>query len=978
MTLICTKPASGRVVKIHRSNRPKPKNFPAPKRFLSTYLHWFILLTLLTALPVFGSEPPHPAPVRTVTVVADDNSPPYLFRDANGRLQGILADEWRLWEEKTGVKVYLWGMAWDKALKAMGRGDAEVIDTIFKTPGREQNLAFTEPYATLDVAVFFHKSISGIVDVESLQGFTVGVKSEDACIEFLTKNGINTLQEYPSYETLMQAAAGQKIKVFCMDVPAAHYYLYRLKLEKEYRQTAPLYQGQFHRAVPNGRTDLLKLVETGFSKISAAEYEAIRNRWIGSPIPIHLHNLIYLFYAMGLIVALGGGLLMWNRSLRRNVAIKTARLRRTISALQKSEVKYRELLENANSIILRLDTFGRVTFFNEFAQKFFGFDEKEILGRDLFGTILPETGDGPDPGRAMVEAIVSHPDRYANHVMKNIRHDGQKVWIAWTDKLVYGSDGQLKEILCIGNDITERRLSEQEATDWKQRFEIIAAAAGQVVYDLNIADRLVTWSGSTEKVLGYPLSEITGDLELWESLIEPCDLEETLRRLESSLKEGTPFLAEYGFRHKDGRYVRMMDKGYVMLDPAGKPERMIGIMQDVTDLRRMEREREQLEERLRRAEKMEAMGTLAGGVAHDLNNVLGVLVGYSELLAEKIPEGNPLRRYVLNILNSGEKGAAIIQDLLTMARRGVAVSEVVNLNAVITDYLRTLEFERLAAHHRNVDFETRLADDLLSIKGSPVHLGKTVMNLVSNGAEAITGQGKVTILTENCYLDRHLRGYDDVQAGDYAVLTVSDTGQGISEADRERIFEPFYTKKAMGRSGTGLGLTVVWGTVKDHRGYIDVQSDGHKGSTFILYFPVTREKPAGEPKPLPEKDYLGRGEKILVVDDVEEQRELAVNMLEGLGYRVAAVSGGEEALARLKTEPAALLVLDMIMDPGIDGLETYRRALEIHPGQKAVLVSGFSETERVRMAQELGAGAYVRKPYVQRKIGQAVRQELDR
>jgi CheY-like chemotaxis protein len=182
----------------------------------------------------------------------------------------------------------------------------------------------------------------------------------------------------------------------------------------------------------------------------------------------------------------------------------------------------------------------------------------------------------------------------------------------------------------------------------------------------------------------------------------------------------------------------------------------------------------------------------------------------------------------------------------------------------------------------------------------------------------------------------------------------------------------------MGRSGTGLGLTVVWGTVKDHRGYIDVQSDGHKGSTFTLYFPVTREKPAGDPKPLPEKEYMGHGERILVVDDMEEQRELAVSMLEGLGYRVAAVSSGEEALARLRTEPADLLVLDMIMDPGIDGLETYRRVLEIRPGQKAVLVSGFSETERVRMAQELGAGAYVRKPYVQRKIGQAVRQELAR
>ena len=237
----------------------------------------------------------------------------------------------------------------------------------------------------------------------------------------------------------------------------------------------------------------------------------------------------------------------------------------------------------------------------------------------------------------------------------------------------------------------------------------------------------------------------------------------------------------------------------------------------------------------------------------------------------------------------------------------------------------------------------------------------------------------MTIVTENRYLDTPIRGYDEMRSGEYAVLRVSDTGRGIAAEDMGKIFEPFYTKKVMGkRSGTGLGLAVVWGTVKDHDGYIDVESNEGAGSTFTIYLPVTREELADDEESVSPETYRGRGESILVVDDIKEQRELAMNMLGRLGYRVTAASGGEEAVEYLRTNRVDLLVLDMIMEPGIDGLETYRRILELHPRQKAILVSGFSETERVKETQRLGAGAYVRKPYLLEKIGLAVRNELDR
>ena len=387
-------------------------------------------------------------------------------------------------------------------------------------------------------------------------------------------------------------------------------------------------------------------------------------------------------------------------------------------------------------------------------------------------------------------------------------------------------------------------------------------------------------------------------------------------------------------------------------------------------------EQQQMEAQLQRAERMEAIGTLAGGVAHDLNNILSGLVSYPELLLLQLPEDNPLRKPLHTIQKAGEKAAAVVQDLLTLARRGVVVSGVVNLNDVITEYLRSPECKKLKTYHPGVDLETRFAADALNITGSSTHLSKTVMNLISNAAEAMPLGGRITVSTENRYMDRPIRGYDNVQEGDYLVLTVADTGMGISPDDIKKIFEPFYTKKKMGRSGTGLGMTVVWGTVKDHNGYIDVQSTEGEGTTFTLYFPVTREKPLEDKSELFNSSIMGNGESVLIVDDVREQRKIASAMLKELGYATCSVASGEEAVKSLETCKVDLLVLDMIMEPGMDGLDTYRKILELHPGQKAIIASGFSETGRISELRRLGAGEYVKKPFLLEKIGLAVKREL--
>ena len=401
--------------------------------------------------------------------------------------------------------------------------------------------------------------------------------------------------------------------------------------------------------------------------------------------------------------------------------------------------------------------------------------------------------------------------------------------------------------------------------------------------------------------------------------------------------------------------------------------KITGVVEFVRDIT----ERKRLESQLSHAQKMEAVGTLAGGVAHDLNNILSGIVGYPELLLMDLPQDSPMRNPIEIIQKSGQRAATIVQDLLTLARRGVSINEVTNLNEIISNFLKSPECHKIIEFHPNVRFELDLQSTLLNIIGSPVHLSKTIMNLVSNAAEAMNKGGTIFLTTRNQYIDKQINGFEKIPEGEYVVLTVLDSGSGISSDDIKRIFEPFYTKKTMGRSGTGLGMSVVWGTVKDLNGFIDVQSATSKGTKFCLYLPVTRKNLTQNKETVPKETYMGN-ENILVVDDVEEQRIIASAMLEKIGYSVAAVSSGEEAIHHLETNQVDLVVLDMVMEPGMDGLDTYKEVIKKNPHQRVIIASGYSETDRVKEAQKLGAGDYIKKPYTLEKIGLSVKAELGR
>jgi len=659
---------------------------------------------------------------------------------------------------------------------------------------------------------------------------------------------------------------------------------------------------------------------------------------------------------------------------------------RDITERRRTEEALRESQELEKSILLSVPhgLFGveqrRIFFANDAMEDVFGWKPEELIGKST-RMIFRTDQEWEEYGAILYSRLKIQPVWAFEWDTPFVRKDGKEIFCRMSVSRTGQGLGESRRIVATFEDITDRRRAEEALRESERRLTDIIEFLPDATLVIDREGKVIAWNRAMEAMTGVGKEAMIGKGNYEYALPLYGDRRPIL--IDLALHPDEKIESQYTALQRTGdilfgeAYTPRLSPGNIHLSGSASVLRnsrgeIIGAIQCM----RNNTERKNLDERLAQARKMEALGLLAGGVAHDLNNVLGVLVGYSELMLQDMDKDSRFRKHAESILTAGERAATIVQDMLALARRGVHTAEVVDLNRAVQDYLHSPEYESICAVHANCRIKTELEDPLLRIKGSTAHLGKVLANLVLNAAEAMPKGGEVIIRTRNRYLDRPVRGYADVKAGDYVVLSVADTGQGIHDKDMRQIFEPFYTKKVMGRSGTGLGLAVVWGTVKDHEGYIDVESRLGEATSFSLFFPVTRED-LREDAPAPVAAFRGRGETILIVDDVKEQRELATWMLGRLDYRVTSVSSGEEAVDYLKTNRSDLVVLDMIMDPGMDGLDTYREIIAMHSRQKAIIVSGYAETDRVREAQKLGAGAYVRKPYILERLGMAVRRELD-
>ncbi len=638
-------------------------------------------------------------------------------------------------------------------------------------------------------------------------------------------------------------------------------------------------------------------------------------------------------------------------------------------ALRDSEHKYRELVENANSIILHWAADGKIRFMNEFGLRFFGYTEAEIMGRHVLETIVPGVESSGRSLQALMASLCANPGQFESSINENVRRNGERVWIAWTNKVVLDAQGRVQEILSIGSDITERRRATEELLRSRERLDLALKSANMGVFEWNLITHQRSWDENMHRLIGLSPDGFSGQFAEYLEHVHPEDRQRVNETLAQAIRQQAAYELEYraGGPGDDWRHVA--ERGQVICDAAGKAQRLIGVCWDITGTKR-------LQDQLRQAQKMEAVGQLAGGLAHDFNNILTGILMNTYLLQKSAPLVGEAADLVNEMETAARRAANLTRQLLLYGRRQAMQRKVVDLSLVIGNVLQMLR--RLLGE--NIGLAFLPAEPAVCVFADDGMLEQVVTNLCLNARDAMPHGGRIQIDIHEAEISASVaQTMNEARPGRFARLSVTDTGSGMDEQSLKHLFEPFYTTKEVGK-GTGLGLATVYGIVQQHNGWIRVKSAVGQGTTFDVFLPRHEcEVPAPVPAvAISTQMATSQGETILMVEDEMLVRITAAKYLRQHGYRILEAGTGAEALALWQAHRADLQLLftDVMMPEGMSGLELAKRILQDAPGLKVLIGTGYSE-EIVRQGIPNRPGVqFMTKPYDPEVLLATIRQLL--
>ncbi|MFZ4855072.1 MAG: PAS domain S-box protein [Desulfuromonadaceae bacterium] len=643
------------------------------------------------------------------------------------------------------------------------------------------------------------------------------------------------------------------------------------------------------------------------------------------------------------------------------LATNARRLSRAYEAKVESESRYRELVEKANSIILKWDRDGSVIYLNKFAEHFFGFSDSEIIGQSIIGTIVPETESS---GRDLIELmqnICADPASFMNNINENCCKNGERVWVSWNNHPITGSDGTIVEILSVGQDITERIRIKEELMRSEQRFRSFVENVNDVLFALTPSGVFDYVSPQWKVAFGFELSETIG--KPFMPFVHPDDVSVCLEFMSQVFSTGEKQSGvEYRVLCKDGRYLWYTANASLITDPVYGTPILVAIGRDITERKMMEKE-------LLKAQKLESISILAGGIAHNFNNVLTGVIGYISFAKKHLNDPDKVRLLLESAEKSSYRAAVLARQLLLFSRGGSPIKKPILVDELVKESVALFLTD------------TNISGMIDSLPHQVIHADERQIfqafnNIILNAVHAMPEGGTLVVrvtVTKLTVRNRHL-----LPAGDYVEIVFTDSGCGIRKEDLHKIYDPYFTTKA---NGTGLGLSTTFSIINRHGGHIEIMSDAGKSTTVTILLPSSAEKAAEDAITEKHIEQNSKNVSILVMDDEEMIQNFVKEVLNEQGYEVKTCASGEAAVAlytaSMKEGKAySLVILDLVIPGGMGGVQAAKLIRTHNPQAVLVISSGYANDPAVAEYEKYGFSGAIMKPYNAHQLEMTIKQLL--